>query len=183
MFCASIHLDPLDGPEVKSLAYVTNNNGNRYRNAHHPRVTPIFGGEAVAVTYNYAPDNLAYAYQLVFGAGCQQLSQRTRIVAKANDNCSETGQHAEIVTYQDAGVARLFSVHGCNGNGSDDSWAAITEISKIGPGEFKVAAITDDIRTEAEEERSPRIARARRAPTARRSVAWPAGCSTRGRAV
>lgn len=154
MFCAQIHLDPTAGPQVTTLKYVTNNNGDRYRNAHHPRVTPIFGGEAVAVTYNYAPDNLAYAYQLVFGAGCAQLSERTLIVAKDNDNCSETGQQAEVVTYQDATTARLFSVHGCNGNGSDDSWAAITEVRKLGPGQFQVVAVTDDIRTEAEEERS-----------------------------
>lgn len=154
MFCASVRLDPTAGPQVTALKYVTNNDGDRYRNAHHPRATPIFGGEAVAVTYNYAPDNLAYAYQLVFGAGCQQLSERTRIVAKDNDNCSETGQQSEIVTYQDATTARLFSVHGCNGNGSDDSWAAITQVTRLGVNQYRVEAITDDIRTEAEEERS-----------------------------
>ncbi|HEU5056721.1 MAG TPA: MYXO-CTERM sorting domain-containing protein [Kofleriaceae bacterium] len=154
MFCAEIHLDPTAGPQVTTLKYVTSNNGDRYRNAHHPRVTSIFGGEAVAVTYNYAPDNLAYAYQTVFGPGCAALSERTQIVAKDNDNCSETGPQAEIVSYQDATTARLFSVHGCNGNGSDDSWAAITEVRKLGPGQYQVVAVTDDIRTEAEEERS-----------------------------
>lgn len=154
LFCAQIHIDPTAGPQVTALQYVTNNNGDRYRNAHHPRVTPIFGGEAVAVTYNYAPDNLAYAYQTVFGAGCRALSERTLIVAKDNDNCSETGQQAEIVSYQDATTARLFSVHGCNGNGDDDSWAAITEVAKLGPDQYQVTAITDDIRTESEEERS-----------------------------
>lgn len=154
MFCASIKMDPVLGPQLQNLKYVTNNRGDRYRNAHHPRVTPIFNGEAVAVTYNYAPNNHAYAYQLVFGPNCEQLSERTRIVAKNNDNCSETGQHPEIVTYQDATTTRLFSAHGCNGNGSDDSWAAITEIRKNPDGTYTVEKITDDIRTEREEERS-----------------------------
>ncbi len=157
MFCASIAMDPTQGPRVQTLKYVTNNNGDRYRNAHHPRATAIFGGEAVAVSYNYAENNHAEVYMLVFGSGCEQLSNRTKIVAKNNDNCANSGANTEFVAYQDETKARIFGAYGCNGNGEDDSWASVNEILYLGgtgTGTYQVNAITDDIRTEREEERT-----------------------------
>jgi MYXO-CTERM domain-containing protein len=159
MFCASVKMDPIVGPQLQSMSYVTNNNGDRRRNANHVRATGIFHDaagrpEVAAVTYNYAPNNRAQAYQVVFGPGCEQLSERTRIMAKNNDDCSETGESPEMVAYQDGTTARLFSAHGCNGNGEDDSWAALVDISKNVDGTYTVDLINDDIRTEREEERS-----------------------------
>jgi MYXO-CTERM domain-containing protein len=157
MFCAEITMDAQQGPRVTQLKYVTNNNGDRYRNAHHPRATSIFGGEAVAVQYNYAENNHAEVYMMVFGKGCEMLSNRQKIVAKNNDNCASSGAQPDTVFYQDATKAKLFGAYGCNGNGEDDSWASVNEIVKTGgtgTATYQVNAITDDIRTENEEERT-----------------------------
>ncbi len=88
MLCAEINFDSMAGPQVSTLKYVTNLNGNRYRNANHIRVTKVFG--MPLVTFNYAPDNRARAYQQVFGPGCTPLSDMTEIMRRNNDDCSET---------------------------------------------------------------------------------------------
>ena len=121
--CTSITMDPAEGPKMNVMKYVTNNNGDRDRNFNHPRVQSIFNGEAVAVEYNYAENNHAETYVMVFGPGCEQLSQPTKIMAKNNDNCSEN-RDAPLVISQSATKARLFGQYGCNGNGRDDSWVA-----------------------------------------------------------
>jgi MYXO-CTERM domain-containing protein len=174
MMCASVLIDAQAGPVMQSMQYVTNNDGNRNRNAHHPRLTKIFDGEAVAVTYNYAPDNRARAYTTVFGPNCAQISDRKQIMAKNNDDCSETnGETPEIVVEQTATKARLVSFHGCNGNGQDDAWVAGTSITKNADGSFTVSKDWD-FSIEANEERS----RGTMLPTSEPNLAvacWTAG--------
>lgn len=151
MLCGSVKVDPMTGPKVAALKYVTNLDGDRYRNGMHPRVTPIFGGKVVAVSYNYAPENHAQSYTQVFGPGCEPLSEPVRIMAKNNDNCSENKKEGVVVTQTDT-YARVFQMDGCNGNGSDDAWVSMVKITNNG-GRYTVAKEFDLV-VENDEERS-----------------------------
>lgn len=158
MFCASVTLDAMRGPQMQTLKYVTRNRADRYRNGMHPRVTPIFGGEVVAVTYNIAqkpngePDNHARAYTQVFGPNCTPVSEPVQIMYKNNDNCSENKGEG-VVVEQTASDARILEMHGCNGNGSDDAWVAGVRITKQGTGSYTVQKEYDLV-VENDEERS-----------------------------
>ena len=151
LLCGSVKIDPMTGPKVAALKYVTNLDGDRYRNGMHPRVTPIFGGKVVAVSYNYAPDNHAESYTQVFGPGCTPMSEAVRIMAKNNDNCSENKKEGVVVTQTDT-YARVFQMDGCNGNGSDDAWVSMVKITNNG-GTYTVAKEFDLV-VENDEERS-----------------------------
>ncbi len=152
MLCAEINFDPMAGPQVSTLKYVTNLNGNRYRNANHIRVSKVFG--MPVVSFNYAPDNRARTYQQVFGPGCTPLSDMTQIMQKNNDDCSEThSESPETIVQTDGDTAYLASVHGCNGNGRDDAWMAGTSVTKNTDGTFSIKKLWD-LSIEANEERS-----------------------------
>jgi hypothetical protein len=125
LLCASVAMDPINGPTLNSMQYVTNNDGNRRRNANHPETTKVsFGGqEYVVAYYNYAPDNRARRYAQVFGPGCQSMSAQTQVMQKNNDDCSETHGNLSFAVYEQTETyARIASADGCNGNGRDDAW-------------------------------------------------------------
>ena len=154
MFCAATRLDPVAGPQLVTMRYVTSNEGDRYRNAHHPRVTPIFGGAAAAVLYNYAPGDRAETYMTIFGPDCQQLSERTLVMAKDNDDCSNSDHRSVTEIRNDGSVARLVGVYGCNGEGSDDAWGGVQDVVRRSDGTYEIRVVTDDILVEEEEERT-----------------------------
>lgn len=154
MFCAATRIDPVAGPRLETMRYVTNNEGDRYRNAHHPRVTPIFGGTAAAVLYNYAPGDRAQTYMTIFGPDCQQLSARTLVMAKNDDDCSNSDHRSFVEIRNDGIVARLVGVYGCNGDGSDDAWGGVQDVVKKSDGSYEIRVVTDDILVEEEEERT-----------------------------
>src|SRR5439155_25609977 len=70
--------------------FVTNNQGNERRNANHPVAYSIANGAAIAVEYNYQPNNTnnTERYMQVFDAAGKTLMPQTRIYAKNNDDCS-----------------------------------------------------------------------------------------------
>jgi MYXO-CTERM domain-containing protein len=174
MFCAPVRLDPIAGPVLESngyglnnaegpfasgLRYVTNNNGNRYRNAHRPRAISIFGGEAVAVLYNYAPNNHAITYMTVFGPNCERLSARTQVMAKNNDNCSNSPPGSVVALAPEGNSQYLAGGYGCDGNGRDSSWLGVQRITKnLNPERldrsYTVNVMIDNVETEANEERT-----------------------------
>jgi hypothetical protein len=154
MFCAASRIDPVTGPEMVTMRYVTNNEGDRYRNAHHPRVAPIFGGTAAAVLYNYAPGDRAQTYMTIFGPDCQQLSPMTLVMAKNNDDCSNSDHRSLAEVRSDGNLARLVGVYGCNGEGSDDAWGGVQDVVKKSDGTYEIRVVTDDILVEEEEERT-----------------------------
>lgn len=153
LLCTSVTIDPISGPTVNSMQYVTNNDGNRRRNANHPETELIFGGEAVLAYYNYAPDDRARRYAQVFGPGCQSLSPQTEVMQKNNDDCSEThGNLSMVVTEQTDTYARVVSADGCNGNGRDDAWVNAVRIDKNPDGTFSIDKEWD-VSIESQEER------------------------------
>jgi len=154
MFCAATRLDPVTGPQLLTMRYVTSNQGDRYRNAHHPRVTPIFGGSAAAVLYNFAPGDRAQTYMTIFGPDCEQLSPRTLVMAKSDDDCSNSDHRSIVEVRRDSSTARLVGVYGCNGDGSDDAWGGVQDVVKKSDGTYDIRVVTDDILVEEEEERT-----------------------------
>ncbi len=154
MFCAATRVDPVTGPAMTTMRYVTNNEGDRYRNAHHPRVTPIFGGAAAAVLYNYAPGDRAQTYMTIFGPNCEQLSPMTLVMAKNDDDCSNSDHRSFTEIRNAGGVARLVGVYGCNGDGSDDAWGGVQDVVRKSDGSYEISVVTDDILIEEEEERT-----------------------------
>jgi hypothetical protein len=154
MFCAASRIDPITGPALTTMRYVTSNQGDRYRNAHHPRVTPIFGGTAAAVLYNFAPGDRAQTYMTIFGPGCEQLSPMTLVMAKNDDDCSNSDHRSFSEIRNDGSVARLVGVYGCNGDGSDDAWGGVQDVVRKSDGTYEIRVVTDDILVEEEEERT-----------------------------
>lgn len=153
LLCSSVSIDPTAGPTLNAMKYVTNNDGNRYRNANHPESVLIDGGKAVAVYYNYAPGNRARRYVQVFGPGCTQLAPQTEVMAKNDDDCSEThGNHSIVITEQTDTYTRLISADGCNGNGRDDAWVNGVRIDNNGDGTYSVKK-EFDVDIESQEER------------------------------
>ncbi len=154
MFCAATRIDPATGPALVTMRYVTSNQGDRYRNAHHPRVVPIFGGAAAAVLYNYAPGDRAETYMTIFGPDCQQLSERTLVMAKNDDDCSNSDHRSVTEIRSDGSTARLVGVYGCNGDGADDAWGGVQDVVRRSDGTYDIRVVTDDILVEEEEERT-----------------------------
>ena len=153
LFCASVAMDPTAGPTLQSMQYITNNNGNRYRNANYPRAMSIFNGEAAYIEYNYAPDNRARRYGMVVGAGCQVMEGQTQVQAKNNDDCAG-GQGGEdsVIFKQTATETRIYSSDLCNGNGRDDKWTRDTRITRNG-NQYNIQKISD-FNDERNEERT-----------------------------
>ncbi len=154
MFCSATHLDPVTGPQLVTMRYVTSNEGDRYRNAHHPRAIPIFGGAAAAVLYNYAPGDRAETYMTIYGPDCQQLSERALVMAKDNDDCSNSDHRSFVEIRNDGITGRLVGVYGCNGDGSDDAWGGVQDVVRNSDGTYRIDVVTDDILVEEEEERT-----------------------------
>ena len=66
-FCASITMDPVAGPQMQKMEYISANNGDRRRNFNHSEVMNIFGGDVALLEYNYAPNNTNRAQRLRHG--------------------------------------------------------------------------------------------------------------------
>ena len=114
------------------VRFVTNNQGNERRNANHPVAYSIAGGAAIAVEYNFQPNNTnnTERYLQVFGAKGETLLGQTRIYAKTNDDCSMAQDKNSTWVAKTAGnVTHLVAWRGCNGNGQDDGWATSFDIT------------------------------------------------------
>jgi len=152
--CSSFKLDPQQGLVQSALKYVTNNNGQDWRNAHVPTVTPVLGGTAAVVYYNYRPNNAnnTNLYGKVLGPDCEELTQQTLLLQKNNDDVLGHASNP-LPVYDSADDTRVGSCGIGNGNGQDDMWCIGTEVKKDAAGNITLARYFDKS-VEAEEERS-----------------------------
>ncbi|MBT8491441.1 MAG: hypothetical protein KJO07_00155, partial [Deltaproteobacteria bacterium] len=104
------------GVVMEKGVYLTDSDGNRYRNAHKCRMSLVNGGRDVLMQHNYAPNNddnnngltcqanHACAYSTVYDGNLVPKSDPrieegaigTLTVAKNNDNCSENDGPAAV---------------------------------------------------------------------------------------
>jgi MYXO-CTERM domain-containing protein len=137
--CTSVTLTPT-GPVVNTDKYVTRNDGNQYRNAHASVAIPIgANNEAVAVFYNYRPNNPnnTQRYVQVFDKDCNSLSAQTLVMANNNDDmCASAENYSHIVTGATATETRVVATCGGNGNNDDAGWVYETVFEKKPDGKF-----------------------------------------------
>jgi hypothetical protein len=122
-------------PDMAKATFITNNNGNEYRQFNHPFAYPIANGTMIAVEYNYQPNNTndTRRYLQVFDRNGNNVLPQTQIYAKNNDDCSmnQDGASTKVVS-QTATRTRLVAWRGCNGNGTDDGWLQAFSIDTSG---------------------------------------------------
>jgi uncharacterized protein (TIGR03382 family) len=137
----SIVQDATDGSvgavaDMANAKFVTNNNGNEYRNANHPTAYAINNGNAIAVEYNYQANgtNDTKRYMKVFSKTGAELMGQTLVFAKNNDDCGmhQDGEGPDVVSSTN-GVNLIAAWEGCNGNGRDDGWVRIARVTCDGP--------------------------------------------------
>ncbi len=132
--------------------FITDNNGNEYRNCNKPQVFMVNGGKQFAVAFNYQPQgtNDTRRYLKVFNWPTAtnevsvvpvlknangQTQKQIQVFAKNNDDASmhQSGSGEGGVPYYDEGGTTRYSVWaGANGNGRDDGWLAAIEVSCVG---------------------------------------------------
>jgi len=123
--------------DLAGARYVTDNDGNEYRNANHPIAYSVFGGTNICAEYNYQPNdgtNTKRYIQCFDTTGATVLPQ-TQIYAKSNDDCSMNQDKSSTwIAKQDATVSKLVAWRGCNGNGDDDGWLQAFTLKKDAAG-------------------------------------------------
>lgn len=129
--------------------FVTNNNGNEYRNANHPSAYAIADGKAICVEYNYQPANTddTQRYMQCFDTAGATVMPQTKIYAKDNDDCSMNQDKSStwVINSKPEGgnlVTRAVAWRGCNGNGSDDGWAQGFALTAKSDAAGKVTSVT-----------------------------------------
>jgi uncharacterized protein (TIGR03382 family) len=130
--------------------FVTNNNGNEYRNANTPHAYAIADGAAICAEYNYQPNNNTERYMQCFNTAGATVMPQTRIYAKTNDDCSmsqDSNSTWLINTAPKAGapnskISRMVAWRGCNGNGQDDGWLSAFSLTSTLDAAGKVTAVT-----------------------------------------
>jgi uncharacterized protein (TIGR03382 family) len=124
-------------PDVSKSRFVTDNEGNEYRNANAPCAFPIFNGEYVAVKYNYQDNNSGdtKAYLQVFDKTGATVMPQTLLFAKQNDDAfmQQDGSCGESVSVSPT-EDRLIFYAGANGNGADDGWYGLRKLEKTATG-------------------------------------------------
>jgi MYXO-CTERM domain-containing protein len=115
--------------------FVTDNDGDEYRNGHKPSVLPVCGGKAVLLTYNYQEKGAGNTrrYAKVLDSECNAITikngkgetkKQVVIMAKNNDDCdmSQSGQGPCDICGDTPTSTHYSCWAGCNGNGEDDGW-------------------------------------------------------------
>ncbi|MHC5804607.1 hypothetical protein ACYTX7_10400, partial [Streptococcus pyogenes] len=72
--CISHRLDPMLGLVKTGARYFTANRGDEYQNGMVSVAAPVFGGTAMAVYYNYDPDNNTKLWGKILGPDCEELT-------------------------------------------------------------------------------------------------------------
>lgn len=105
--------------------YLTDNDGNEYRNANHPNGV-VFDEEFALITYNYQAQNTndTKRYGMVVNITTGDIMmQQSLIMAKNNDDCSMNASGKGLIKQTKVGTRVYFLLNaGCNGNGEDDTW-------------------------------------------------------------
>jgi hypothetical protein len=121
--------------------FITDNNGNEYRQFNNATCQQLPGSNIIAVLYNVqlqgTNDTKRYIQTFNGTTGARILDQ-TVVMAKNNDDCSmnQDGQQAKVRRLAD-GRFRMIGYYGCNGNGNDDGWFASTIIAADGSSATK----------------------------------------------
>lgn len=116
--------------------FISDNNGNEYRNFNKPGLVPINGGKNLLVTFNYQPNgtNDTRRYAKVLDQDCNlvpvkngngQTVKQVQIMAKNNDDCDMQQSMPAAggeVHRSSPGKDEIVLWAGCNGNGRDDGW-------------------------------------------------------------
>jgi MYXO-CTERM domain-containing protein len=133
-------------PDKAAAKYITNNNGNEYRqfnNSTAQKVT-IGGQEYALVQYNYQPQgtNDTKRYLQLFKPDGTNVLPQTEFIAKNNDDCSmhQDGDNSQILQ-KSANSISLFTYNGCNGNGRDDGWVFRTDITVDAAGQASIQKV------------------------------------------
>ena len=127
--------------------FVTNNDGNEYRNANHPYAFALDANN-MCVEYNYQANNTndTKRYIQCFNSttGAKTLEQK-QIFAKNNDDASMNQSGAPLVVTQKIGNKfQVVAWRGANGNGRDDGWLQSYSLTVNG-GVYTVKGSGDDI--------------------------------------
>jgi MYXO-CTERM domain-containing protein len=113
--------------DMTGAKFITNNNGNEYRNANTPSAFTI-NGNVACVEYNYQPNNDTQRYLQCYNQAGTKILGQTKVYAKNNDDCSMAQDTAPMsiartTTTGTKAVVKLIAWRGCNGNGNDNGWA------------------------------------------------------------
>jgi uncharacterized protein (TIGR03382 family) len=107
--------------DITAAKFVTDNDGNEYRQANHPTAFLINNGDAACTIYNFQPRNTNNTEQYIqcFNRQAATILPQTRAFAYNNDDCCAEASHgAEVISF-DAGKNRLMKASSHNGNGDD----------------------------------------------------------------
>ena len=147
--------------------WVTNNDGNESRNAHHPWLVPV-GPTEMLYTFNHQAEGTSDTkrYGMVLAPDCSPRTLLTPagtpipyaiIMEKDNDDCSmnEDGGGADTRLMLD-GSTRVVMWAGCNGNGKDDGWLNVVDVKCTDETAGRTCRITKqfDVSLAKREERS-----------------------------
>jgi hypothetical protein len=115
--------------------FVTDNDGNEYRNGNKPELMPINGGKNMLLMFNYQPDGGSdtIRYAKVLDQSCNEVPVRdasgrarkqVEIMHKEDDDCDmhQSGEGPCDIATDAGGTTHLTCWAGCNGNGRDDGW-------------------------------------------------------------
>jgi MYXO-CTERM domain-containing protein len=142
--------------DMAGARFVTQNDGNEYRNANHPTAYAAFDGNTICTEYNYQPNgtNDTKRYLQCFDKTGATVLPQTQIYAKDNDDCSMNQDKASTwVVSGTATKTKLVAWRGCNGNGEDDGWVQGFELNKDAAGKITFKQ-TLDVSVCPREERS-----------------------------
>jgi MYXO-CTERM domain-containing protein len=158
---------PTTGPGQYDT-WLTDNDGNEWRNCNRPALLTINGGQNVAFYFNYQPnggnDTRRYAKVLAWDGtpvtirnANGNITNQVVTEAKDNDDCgtSQDGSDGDVY-YDAAGMTRVAVWGGCNGNNYDDGWLYAHQFACTGAGATADCTITRlfDISLATREERT-----------------------------
>jgi len=170
--CTPIELVQGPGGSVTAIKrpgerWVTDNDGNESRNAHHPWLVPV-GPTEMLYTFNHQAEGTSDTkrYGMILTPDCTPRTLLNSvgtpipyviIMEKDNDDCSmnEDGGGADTRLMLD-GSTRVVMWAGCNGNGRDDGWLNVVDVKCIDDIVGRTCRITKqfDVSLAKREERS-----------------------------
>ncbi|MDQ3334152.1 MAG: GlyGly-CTERM sorting domain-containing protein [Myxococcota bacterium] len=111
-------------PNMATAKFVTNNNGDEYRNANLPSAMTVGDNSCVEYNYQINGGNDTKRYIKCFNPTTLAVTlEQTLLFEKNNDDCSmnQDGQSTSLISAA-GGKYRFAAWRGCNGNGRDDAW-------------------------------------------------------------
>jgi uncharacterized protein (TIGR03382 family) len=146
-------------PNMTGAKYITNNNGNEYRQFNNSTVSTVKVGnqDYAIVQYNYQENNgngNTERYIQVFKSDGTLVLGQSVINAKNNDDCSMHQDGSPGVTLTEGNKVKMFNYAGCNGNGNDDGWVFAHELTFSADGNTATLQKMWDVSVCPREERS-----------------------------